>query len=179
MKTNMKTPTAKVVSRHPDGVIPTIHGVSFPISIVQRTHGRMDDSVHDYNDFLIGLSFQLPADYYIEIHGTDNLLNAGYELPHVKILESCENLDVDNINERMVKLKKYTDGAMLPLPFYDGLRGVAKCKAKMLLHSQPGHPTTKDDNHSVTYTQQYQHSSQHSSQQKQTSSRSGSSFIIM
>ena len=169
----MKIPTAKVVSRHPDGIIPTIDGVSFPISIVQRTHNRIDDSVHDYNDFLIGLSFKLPVDYYIEIHGTENLLNAGYELPHMKIIEGNANLDVDDINERMIKLKKYTDGAMLPLPFYDGLKGIAKCRDKMLLHSQLGTFTKKD----TPSTIQTQH--QPVKVSAQTVSTPAPSFIIM
>lgn len=169
----MKIPTAKVVSRHPDGIIPIIDGVSFPISIVQRTHNRIDDSVHDYNDFLIGLSFKLPADFYIEIHGTENLLNAGYELPHVKIIEGAD-LDVDNINERMIKLKKYTDGAMLPLPFYDGLRGIPKCKDKMLLHSQLGTFTKKDNTPATIQTQHHP-----IKVSAQTVSTPSSSFIIM
>jgi hypothetical protein len=168
----MKLPTAKVVSRHPDGIIPMSDGVSFPISIVQRTHNRMDDSVHDYNDFLIGLSFKLPVDHYIELHGTENLLNAGYELPHMKIIEGGDHLEVDNINDRMIKIKKYTDGAMLPLPFYDGLKGIAKQKTKMLLHSQLGPALT--DNTSFKTPSHHQ-----PVPRPQAVPASSSSFIIM
>ena len=105
----------------------------FPISIVKRTNGRLEDIFGEYNDYELGITFECPQGYYMEILGTDNLLNAGYEMTHTKIVRN----ESEGITKKdtIVKLKKFKDLENLPLPFHGGLFGVLRSKNYSLLHS--------------------------------------------
>lgn len=105
----------------------------FPISIVKRTNGRLEDIFGEYNDYELGITFDCPPGFYIEMFGTDNLLNAGYEMTHTKIVRNeSEGLTK---KDTIVKLKKFKDLENLPLPFHCGIFGILRAKNYSLLHS--------------------------------------------
>lgn len=88
---------------------------TFPISIVSRTGNRIDDQLQGINEFSTDMVFIPPIGFYIEIHGTDELLKRGYALFQTKIVQP------KSVTPVRIQLYKFTDSEDLTLPFHSGL----------------------------------------------------------
>jgi hypothetical protein len=126
-------------TNNPDASIPKRYDETdqyFPISIVSRTLNRIDDTIQQINEFDTGISFTCKLGYYVEIHGTDELLKRGYSLPHPKLILPR--------NQGTIKLLlyKFSDKSDLELPFHSGLCAVLR--SSNLSHIKKSKNTTPD-----------------------------------
>lgn len=110
-------------TNHPDAAFPKRYDdadVHFPISLVERTLNRTDDAYQQTNEFDTTVTFQPPNGYYVELHGTDELLKRGYAMMQPKIVQPHSTAPVK------VLLYKFLDKGDLDLPFNSGICGVLR-----------------------------------------------------
>uniref|UniRef100_A0A6C0JRZ0 Uncharacterized protein n=1 Tax=viral metagenome TaxID=1070528 RepID=A0A6C0JRZ0_9ZZZZ len=147
-------------SNNPDSNFPKKNDesdVSFPLSIVSRPDNRLEDSIQNINDFSTEMCFSSPLGYYIEIHGTDELLRRGYFLPQPKIIQPKDSSIIK------IKLYKYQDVEDLTLPFHSGLSFILKnCNyahlKKQKIDSTEEHTQTISDHKNFKFKNQQKNS---------------------
>ena len=88
------------------------------MTLVSRSNNRACDDSFGMNEFLLGVTFDVPVGTYLVLYGTDDLLRRGYCMPQPKIVTSADS------NEVRVVLEKKREVQDLDLPYRGGIIGV-------------------------------------------------------
>ena len=89
------------------------------LSLAERTDARSEDIEYTFCEFFLGISFNIPVGYYLEINGTDSLIKRGFWLPHPIFVFPKQT---DEIKVRLYKIKD--TGEDILLPFRNCLVGI-------------------------------------------------------
>lgn len=91
---------------------------TFLIPIYKRVGDRIQDDFQNINEFSTSIVFNCPVDSYITITGSNQLLKAGYKLPHPVVITH------GNKEEVIIYLEKFADKDDLLVPFHNVLKAV-------------------------------------------------------
>ena len=87
--------------------------IGYPLNLIERTDGRVEDDVNAMNSFHTGLYVAPPPEYYCVVYPTPELLKMGYMM-------SPFMLQPTNRDEIQFHLYKIAEGPDLQLPFPAG-----------------------------------------------------------